>query len=250
MLVTSREALRIGGEHVYPVGSAMSGTDSEPAAAVALFWERAEAANPRFDRGRDQDSVAEICRRLDGLPLAIELAAARTNLLQPAMMVERLGSVLTLLTSGTRDAPARQRSLRACLSWSVDLLNEDERRVFTAMAVFAGGSTLTSFEAVCVGALPDVDPLAMIESLVAKSLVRSVDGSAGPDRGCWRPSGSTPLSCSPGPTPRMRFRLAHARHFHNILAGKATLLPWPPRNAERPACNRLSCPTHALHCEH
>ena len=82
VLVTSREALRIGGEHVYPVGPlATSGTDSEPPAAVALFWERAEAANPRFDRGRDQDSVAEICRRLDGLPLAIELAAART---QPA----------------------------------------------------------------------------------------------------------------------------------------------------------------------
>ena len=233
VLVTSREAMRIGGERVYSVGSLpTSGTDTEPSAAVALFWERAEAANPNFRRDRDQAAVADICRRLDGLPLAIELAAARTNLLQPAAMVERLTHRLTMLTTGTRDAPARQRSLRSCLAWSVDLLNEDERRLFSVMSVFAGGATLTSLEAVCAQTLPGVDPLSTVDSLIAKNLLRPADGPAGTR--LWmletiREYAAELLATS---GTGAKAHLVHARHYHDLIADAPSLLPWPPRTAE------------------
>ena len=129
LLVTSRVLLRVSPERDYQVPVL---PDDE---AVALFKERASVAEPR-------ETVVEICRRLDGLPLAIELAASRTRLLSPDQLLVRLGQRLPILTGGSRDAPERQRTLRATIEWSYDLLNDEERNLFDRLAVFlvAGGA--------------------------------------------------------------------------------------------------------------
>src|SRR6266508_2652752 len=138
-LVTSRTALRLSGEHEYPVHPL--GLDD----AVALFVERAQSADPGF-RLTDEDAgaVAEVCERLDGLPLALELAAARTKLLSPAAMLARLGRRLELLSRGPRDLPPRHQALRNTIAWSYDLLDASEQSLFSRLSVFAGGCTLES----------------------------------------------------------------------------------------------------------
>ena len=153
VLVTSQAALRLTGEHEVPLAPLAA----EPAAA--LFVRRARDVDP------GDPAIPEICRRLDGLPLAIELAAARTRLLSPAAILERLGRRLDLLTGGPRDAPERQRTLRAAIEWSHDLLDERERRAFADLAVFAGGWTLEAAEQVAG------DVLDALEALVDRSLV-------------------------------------------------------------------------------
>ena len=153
LLTTSRAPLRINGEREFAV------LPLPPADAVELFRERAFATEPAA-------AVDEICRRLDGLPLAIELAAARTRILPPDQLLARLERALPVLTGGRRDAPERQRTLRATISWSYDLLSEDERRLFDRLGVFAGGFTLDAVEAVCDG---DLDTLG---SLLEQSLLR------------------------------------------------------------------------------
>jgi predicted ATPase/DNA-binding SARP family transcriptional activator len=173
-LVTSRVVLHLSGEHDYPVpplelpelehdnvdGLARS-------EAVELFVARARAVSPAFSlTAANAQVVAAICVALDGLPLAIELAAARTPELAPEAILERLGSRLELLTSGPRDVPARQRTLRATLDWSFDLLDAEEQRLLAELAVFSGGATLESAGAVC-GA--DLDRL---DALIDKSLLR------------------------------------------------------------------------------
>jgi predicted ATPase/class 3 adenylate cyclase len=166
LLTTSREPLRIQGE---------SELDLPPLAdaeASALFIERAHAVRP--DLSLDEH-VTELCARLDHLPLAVELAAARTKLLSPEALLERLDARLDLL-KGTRDADERHSTLRATIAWSHDLLDEDERRLFRRLAVFRGGCTLETAEAVC-GA--DLDTLA---SLLDKSLVRRRTGRLGEQR--------------------------------------------------------------------
>jgi predicted ATPase/class 3 adenylate cyclase len=157
VVVTSREPLRIQGEFRYEVDPL------EEADAVALFVERARAVDAGFT---PDGAVAEICRRLDGLPLAVELAAARVGLLSPPDLLARLDRALPLLTGGARDAPERQQTLRATIEWSYALLDETERRLFAELSVFAGSFTLEAVERVC-GA--DLDAL---QSLVQKSLVR------------------------------------------------------------------------------
>jgi predicted ATPase len=157
VLVTSRERLQVTGEQEYPV---------PPLAheeGVGFFLARARAVSPDFE---PVESVSEICRRLDDLPLALELAAARVKTLSPAQMLERLDHRLPLLTGGARDLPERQRTLRTTIEWSYGLLNEEEQRLFTRLGVFRGGCTLEAAEAVA-GA--DLDPL---QSLVDKSLLR------------------------------------------------------------------------------
>jgi predicted ATPase len=156
LVVTSRERLQLTGEHVYPVRqlTAQEGLD--------LFAARAGAIDPAFP---EDDAVAELCSRLDNLPLAIELAAARTTVLQPAQILERLGSRLDLL-KGARDADPRQQTLRATIEWSFELLTPEERDLATRFAVFAGGATLEAVEDVCRA---DLETLA---SLVDKSLLR------------------------------------------------------------------------------
>jgi predicted ATPase len=157
VLVTSREPLHVSGEQEYPV---------PPLAheeGVAFFVARAHAVVPGF---APDESVAEICRRLDDLPLALELAAARVKALSPPQILERLEQRLPLLTGGARDLPERQRTLRAAIEWSYELLSDDEQRLFNRLGVFSGGCTLPAAEAVA-GA--DLDTL---QSLVDKSLLR------------------------------------------------------------------------------
>ena len=144
LLVTSRAVLHLSGEHVYPVEPL-----AEPA-AVALFGERAREADSHFQPTcEDEQAIREICRRLDGLPLALELAAPRTRTFSPRELLDRLEPRLPLLTGGPRDLPARQQTLRATLEWSYDLLDAEERRDFRRLAVFAGGCTLRAAKTVC-----------------------------------------------------------------------------------------------------
>ena len=144
LLVTSRVVLHLSGEHVYPL---------EPLAeeaAAALFLDRACDVDPRFQPdAADDQAIRRICERLDGLPLAIELAASRVRTLTTTELLNRLEPLLPLLGSGPRDLPARQQTLRATLAWSHDLLGENERRNFRRLSVFAGGCTLEAAEAVC-----------------------------------------------------------------------------------------------------
>jgi predicted ATPase len=159
-ICSTRAALRLSGEREYAV------PELSPDDAVVLFAERASAIDRDFQLNGDTPVVAEICRRLDGLPLAIELAAARTKVLSPQALLDRLDRRLSVLTGGARDLPDRQRALRDTIAWSYELLHGDEQRAFVSLAVFAGGFTLDAAERVC-GA--DLDALA---SLVEKSLVR------------------------------------------------------------------------------
>jgi len=164
VLATSRVALRLSGEHEYPVPPLP--TDD----AVALFADRARALDPAFAvSDANVAHVAAICRRVDGLPLAIELAAARTRVLPPSAIAERLGRALDLLTEGARDLPERQRTLRATLDWSYRLLPDEERATLARLSVFSGGVTLEA-----AAAILDADPLAQLASLVDNSLVRRV----------------------------------------------------------------------------
>ena len=156
VLVTSRERLRVQGEHVYPVPVL------ERAQSRRLFVARANAAQPDFEPG---ERVDELCERLDDLPLALELAAARTSLLSTEQLLDRLGDRLDLLKGG-RDSETRQRTLRATIEWSYELLDTDERKLLAALSVFRGGWTLEAAEQVADG---DVE---LMQSLVDKSLVR------------------------------------------------------------------------------
>jgi predicted ATPase/class 3 adenylate cyclase len=160
LFVTSREPLHVTGEQEYPV------PPLQPEEGVGFFLARARTVKPDFE---DADAVPEICRRLDELPLALELAAARVKALSPGQILERLEQRLPLLTGGARDLPERQRTLRATITWSYELLSPEERRLFARLAVFRGGCTLEAAEEV---ADADLDAL---QSLVDKSLLRHTD---------------------------------------------------------------------------
>lgn len=182
-LVTSRELLRVRGEHVLPVLplalpdiAQATTTELWRSAAVQLFSARAQAVNPAFViTDANLLTVAELCQRLDGLPLAIELAAARITLFSPEAMLARLGREPKLCTGGPRDLPARQQTLWNTIAWSYDLLTPSEQQLFRRLCVFTGGRTLDAIEAVCRAAgdsvLDIVDGLA---SLSNKSLLRQV----------------------------------------------------------------------------
>ena len=172
LLVTSREALRISPEQRYPLGPLATEGNGAASSASELFSERARAVDPGYRPAEHDAAVDEICRKLDGLPLAIELAAARTNVLTPADLVRHLDRRLALLDHGPRDAPDRHGSLRACLAWSVDLLGEEERAVLAAASVFVGGMTLPALEAVCLASGAATNVLSAVDSLEAKSLLR------------------------------------------------------------------------------
>ena len=250
-LITSRELLRIGGERGYPVPPL--GTD----AGVALFEARATALRPDLALGEDGRAIVrQICERLFGLPLAIELAAARVRLLSPALILERLTSSLDL-AGGSRDLPERQRTLRGAMAWSHDLLAEPERRLFRRLGVFAGGWTA---ELAAQVADPDgdlgVDILEGLESLADKSLVR-IEAAAARRRApgpltsrastCTRCSASTRSSGWTSPasersssarTPRpSRARRATGARILGPAGGRHP--PARPRAAQRPRGARL-----------
>jgi predicted ATPase len=182
ILVTSRALLDLSGEHEYFVPPLVTPDPKQLVAleelirnpAVALFTQRAAAVNPAFALNEDHArAVAQICSRLDGLPLAIELAAARAKILPPVGMLARLGNSLDFLTSGHRDLPARQQTLRRTIDWSYSLLSATEQRLFRRIAVFAGGCTLESVEAVCNTRRDlDIDVLDGVSSLVNKNLLQ------------------------------------------------------------------------------
>ena len=192
ILVTSRAALHIYGEHEFPVPPlALPDSHAIPPVhvlcsvpAVALFLQRAIAAKPDFQLTRENASaVAEICARLDGLPLAIELAAARLKILSPSALLTRLASRLQLLTGGSRDLPQRQQTLRGAIDWSYDLLTPPEQKLFRRLSVFVGGCTLESAEAVCdTKADLDLDLLEGMSSMVDKSLLQQVQQPNGESR--------------------------------------------------------------------
>jgi predicted ATPase len=158
VLATSRAPLRISGERHYPLLplSLVAGASLERSPAVRLFEERAREVSPGFeiDAGNEA-AVAEICRRLDGLPLAIELAAAKIKLFSPKALLDRLELRLPLLSGGARDLPERQQTLRDTVAWSYGLLGPAERALFGRLAVFAGGFSLEAAEAVCGPGMPE-----------------------------------------------------------------------------------------------
>ncbi len=182
ILITSRTLLRIAAEREFPLAPLALPSSSDARSseslldypAVALFVERARASSSSFAlTPQNASAVTQVCRRLDGLPLALELAAARLRILSPEALLERLDHALNVLTSGPRDTAERHQTLRATIDWSHALLTESEQRLFRRMAVFVGGCTLADVEAVC--GEPGDASFEELESLVDKALVQ-VDG--------------------------------------------------------------------------
>lgn len=239
VVVTSREALRVSGEQEFqvppliapdpvalPDAEALLGSE-----AAALFLERARAVRPGYDPSpADARAIAEICHRLDGLPLAIELAAARIRLLSPPAIVARLDHSLTLLAGGARDLPTRQQTLRGAIAWSHEMLDAPEKRLFACCSVFAGRADLEAVEEVCEG--PDVDVLEGLSSLVDKSLVRRRDTEDGEPRftmfGTIRAFAAEQLADT-GSTHDMRAR--HAHHYVGLVARLASSVEAGEREA-------------------
>ncbi len=185
LLVTSRAALHLSGEHEFPVSPLtvpdltrqLSPEMLMQEASVRLFVLRTQAIQPAFDvTPANARAIAEVCVHLDGLPLAIELAAARSKLLPPQALLKRLSHRLDVLTGGAQDLPARQQTLRNTLQWSYDLLTEQEQRLFRWLSIFVGGCTLEAAEAVCQASGEQASSvLEGIASLLDKSLVQQTE---------------------------------------------------------------------------
>ena len=183
-LVTSRARLRVRGERVFDVAPLVVPPDPtrasfeaiRDASAVRLFVDRARAADPRFELTPDNaEGIARICRALEGVPLAIELAAARIRALTPSAMLGRLDRMLPLLVTGARDIPERQRTIESTVAWSLDLLSDEAQRLFARLGVFAGDFSLDAIEAVTRGEPWAEDLLGILLELVDGSLVRQHD---------------------------------------------------------------------------
>jgi predicted ATPase/DNA-binding CsgD family transcriptional regulator len=227
VLVTSRTSLRVRGEREFPVPPlALPDPKHLPAiealsqySSVALFVERALALKPDFQlTTANAHAIAEICARLDGLPLAIELAATRIKLLPPQALLARLGSRLQVLTEGARDVPERQQTLRNAIKWSYDLLSTYEQRLFRRLSVFVGGCTLAALEEVCK-ALSDVatNVLEGVASLIDKNLLQQVEDVNGEPRLVMletiREYGLECLAASEEAGEAEATRLAHANYY-------------------------------------
>jgi predicted ATPase/DNA-binding CsgD family transcriptional regulator len=228
VLATSREPLRIDGEKVWPVptlavpAERASIQEIARSEAVQLFVDRARQASPRFELTKGNASeVASICRRLDGLPLALEVAAARVAVVDLASISEQLNDRFRFLTSGFRTAPPRQRTLRAAIDWSYDLLTSAERQLFVRLSVFAGTFDATAAQGVCSGGSVLSDQvLELLGRLIEKSLVTPVD--AAPERRRYRlleslrAYGLDRLRESGDDDP---LRRRHAQHFVSVASG-------------------------------
>ncbi len=240
VLVTSRIPLHLYGEREYPVPPLeLAGSGRPPGLdallaveSVALFAERAAAARPGFlVTEEDAQAVAEITARLDGLPLAIELAASRVRLLSPDQLLARLEQRLPLLSAGDRNVPERQRTLRRTIEWSYDLLNDPDRRMFWRLSIFSGGADLEAIEAVAKpDGSPGLDTLDGLGSLVDKNLLRRIETNAAEPRFAMletiREFGLERLSES-GEEPEIRRR--HAKHW--IEVGERLAEAPPPEQA-------------------
>src|SRR6266699_2698139 len=242
ILVTSREVLHLRAEHQFPVPPLalpdlkhLPDSETLPQyTAVDLFLQRAQAARPDFQLTRtNARTIAELCVRLDGLPLAIELAAARIKLLSPQALLAKLDRRLQVLTGGACDLPERQQTLRSTIQWSYDLLNAEEQRLFRRLSVFAGGCTLEAIEAVCIaldhGAAQVLDGVA---SLIDKSLVQQREQADGEQRLMMletiREYGLEALASS---GERERTRRAHAHYYLRLVEEVAPKLREPEQAA-------------------
>ncbi len=194
LMATSREPLRIGGEHVYHMPSlafpmhsdGLAAEDALGYGAVALFAQRAAASDAKFELSDESAPiVAEICRRLDGIALAIELAAARIKVLAPRQLAQKLDERFRVLTGGSRTAMPRQQTMRALIDWSYDLLSPNEQRLFRRLAIFVGGWTLETAGTVSAGdqaaedAIESWEIFDLLSSLVDKSLVHTEETEDG-----------------------------------------------------------------------
>ncbi|MFN8500067.1 MAG: helix-turn-helix domain-containing protein [Anaerolineae bacterium] len=235
-LVTSRVALRLRGEQEFPVPPLpLPNPQRLPPlaalsqyAAVALFAERAASVRPDFAVTEDNaPAVAGICYRLDGLPLAIELAAARVNVFSPSALLQRLDNRLKTLTLGPRDAPARQQTLRDGIAWSYDLLTESEKALFRRLGAFVGGCTLDAAEAVCNGEEIRADDVAEgVGSLVDKSLLPPAREEAGALRfGMLETIREYALEQLAARGETEAIRRAHARYFLTLAETAEPELP-------------------------
>ena len=184
-LVTSRALLRLGAERPFPVQPLRSTTDTSHshatdlfgASGVALFLDRARLVRPGLDTTDETlKTIGEICRRLDGLPLAIELAAVRSRVLTPKQLLARIGNRLEVLGAGMRDVAARQQTLRGAIDWSYELLPEPEKELLRRLSVFVGGATLDSVEAISANG---GDVLNSLSSLVDNNLLRQTEDVEG-----------------------------------------------------------------------
>jgi predicted ATPase/class 3 adenylate cyclase len=243
VMVTSREALRVSGEQEYrvpplaaPDPAAIQDLDQLAASeAGALFLERARAVQPGYvPSPADARAIAEICQHLDGLPLAIELAAARIRLLPPSAILARLGQSMTLLAGGARDLPTRQQTLHGAIAWSHEMLDPDDQGLFACCSVFAGRADLEAIEGVCGGAGTDV--LDGLSSLVDKNLVRRRDTIDGEPRFAMfqtiRAFAAERLADA-GMTADVRAR--HARHYRALV----DRLVGPTQEGDREALDHL-----------
>ena len=220
VLVTSRSALRLRGEQEVRIEPLDVPDASDPPAAVAeadavqLFADRARLLDPGFAVNADNAAaVAELCRRLDGLPLALELAAARIRLFPPAAMLERLATGLDFLTGGPRDAPRRQRCLRAAIDWSFDLLNEHEQTLLMRASVFRGSWDLNAAEAII-----DPDAVDRVESLLEHSLIKRVSASDEPRFAMLEAIRAFAAEHLETTGHTREVRQAHARFYLNVVA--------------------------------
>ena len=191
ILATSREVLNIHGEHVwflpqlsYPIDEVNDIAVAQSYESIGLFCDRASSANANFELNEENlNSVGEVCRQLEGLPLALELAAARVNVLDPDIILERLNNRFQLLKSHTRDSIPRQQTISATIAWSFDLLSEQEKILLTRLSVFSGGFSLPVAEEICAyEQLEKSDVLDLLEQLVNKSLVIPIKTGNGQGR--------------------------------------------------------------------
>jgi predicted ATPase/transcriptional regulator with XRE-family HTH domain len=227
VLATSRARLRLRGEREVRVDPLALPDRRHPAtpdtagqyAAVALFVARVRDHHPRFAlTAANALTVTEVCARLDGLPLALELAAAQSRLFSPSALLARLDRRLAVLTDGPRDLPARQQTMRATLAWSYDLLRSSDQALFRRLAVFAGGCTLEAIEALCAatGGL-DGEVLESLQSLADKSLLQQTEAADGEERfGMLETIREYGLEWLSGSGELEGARLAHARYFRAL----------------------------------
>ncbi len=223
VLATSREPLFAKGEHLVPLAPLSVDDDG---GAVELFYQRAAEVNPEFAESADRAAVAELCRRLDGLPLAVELAAARMRSLQPGDVLDHLDERFRLLTGGRRTAVERHQTLRAAVGWSYDLLDSVERRVFENLSVFAGRFSLDDAVAVVAGAgIDELDVVDHVARLVDRSLLDTAD--TGPRFGMLetvRAFGREQLEASGRADDVRRF---HAHRFLGLAEAARAACPGP-----------------------
>jgi len=228
MIITSRIALQLQGEHEYPVppldlpqSTELTVEDLTGNESALLFVERGRASNPSFTLTKDNASaVGEICRHLDGLPLALELAAARVKLLPPQAILSRLDDRFKLLTGGARDLPSRQQTLRNTLEWSYSLLNEERKILYARLSVFVGGFTLEAAEAVC-NAEGRFDILEGLSSLMNNSLVRQAEVDGEPRFGMLETVRAYALERLAESGEMDALRQAHAQYYGNIIINQA-----------------------------